>query len=400
MAYLVSQYPAASHTFILREILQLRRMGFDVRVASITNPDRPFERLTPGEQAEQSATFYVKNVGITGLLAASTRIFFSRPLAYLRTLIYAFRLASLDMRAMLFNFLYFAEAVVFVDWMRRQNLSHVHIHFSSTVGLLAKRLLPIRASVTIHGSDEFTEPTRFYLREKVETFDLLCAISQYGRSQLMRFSDQRHWNKLRVCRLGVDPAVFVPRPPRQAPSPAEILFVGRIVPVKGAHILLAALDRLVREGRAVVLRFAGDGPHQADLERDVTKRGLKDHVIFEGWQNPAGVFALYQHTDIFALASFAEGIPVVLMEAMAMEIPCVATWVTGIPELIRNDVDGLLVVPSSEEQLAAALARLLDDPQLRERLGKSARKRVLDDFDLNRNTAQLAQIFREFQAKQ
>jgi colanic acid/amylovoran biosynthesis glycosyltransferase len=123
-------------------------------------------------------------------------------------------------------------------------------------------------------------------------------------------------------------------------------------------------------------------------------------VIFEGWQNPAGVFALYQHTDIFALASFAEGIPVVLMEAMAMEIPCVATWVTGIPELIRNDVDGLLVVPSSEEQLAAALARLLDDPQLRERLGKSARKRVLDDFDLNRNTAQLAQIFREFQAKQ
>ena len=398
MAYLVSQYPAASHTFILREIMQLRRMGFDIRVASIRAADRTFGRLTADEQSEQSATFYVKSAGVAGMFGASMRIFFSRPFAYLRTLAYALRLASFDLRAMLFNFLYFAEAVIFVDWMRRQNLSHVHIHFSSTVGLLAKRLLPIRASVTIHGSDEFTEPTRFYLREKVEAFDLLCTISQYGRSQLMRFSDERHWSKFRVCRLGVDPAVFVPRPPRQAPSPAEILFVGRLVPVKGSHVLIAALDRLVREGRAVLLRFAGSGPSQADLERDVAKRGLKEHVIFEGWQNPDGVFALYQHTDIFALASFAEGIPVVLMEAMAMEIPCVATWVTGIPELIRNEVDGLLVVPSSEEQLAAALARLLDDPDLCIRLGKSARRHVLEDFDLNRNTARLAEIFREFQA--
>jgi len=395
----VSQYPAANHTFILREILQLRRMGLDIRVASIGTPDRPFERLTADEQKEQSATFYVKSAGVARVLAATLRMFFSRPLAYVSTLIYALRLASFDMRAALFNFLYFAEALIVADWMRRERLSHVHMHFTSTVGLLARRLLPMRTSVTMHGPDEFTEPSRFYLRQKIEAFDLLCTISEYGQSQLMRFSENTQWSKFRVCRLGVDPAVYVPRPPRENPSPAEILFVGRLAPVKGPHILIAALDLLVREGRPVQLRFAGDGPHRAELERDVGQRGLQRHVIFEGWQNADAVLALYQQADIFALPSFAEGIPVVLMEAMAMEISCVTTWITGIPELIRNEVDGLLVAPSNEKQLAAALARLLDDPELRVRLGKSARQRVLENFDLNRNTALLAAAFREFQSR-
>lgn len=392
----MSQYPAANHTFILREILQLRRMGIDIRVASIRAVDRPFDRLTADEQKEASATFYVKAAGIGGVLAASLRIFFSRPFSYLRTLAYAVQLGSPDLRAVLFNLLYFAEALVFADWTRRQHISHVHMHFTSTVGLLARRLSPMRTSVTIHGPDEFTEPASFYLREKIESFDLLCTISEYGRSQLMRFSEARHWSKFRVCRLGVDPAVYVPRPVRQNPARAEILFVGRLAPVKGAHILIAALQILVREGRAVRLRFAGGGPHRAELERDVAQRGLDRHVIFEGWQNADGVLALYQQADIFALPSFAEGIPVVLMEAMAMEIPCVTTWITGVPELIRNELDGLLVAPSSEKQLAAALARLLDDPELRVRLGTSARRRVVESFDLNRNTALLAAVFREF----
>jgi colanic acid/amylovoran biosynthesis glycosyltransferase len=393
----VSQYPAANHTFILREIMQLRRMGMDIRVASIRAPDRPFERLTADEQNEQSATFYVKAAGVTGLLAANLRVFFSRPISYLRTLGYALKLASLDMRSALFNLFYFAEALVLVDWMRRKRLAHIHMHFSSNVGLLARRLSPMRASVTIHGPDEFTEPASFYLREKIEAFDLLCTISEYGQSQLMRFSEHAQWRKFRVCRLGVDPALYAPRPFRENPSPAQILFVGRLAPVKGPHILIAALDFLVREGRAVHVKFAGDGPHRAELERDVAQRGLHEHVTFEGWQNADGVLALYQQADIFALPSFAEGIPVVLMEAMAMEIPCVTTCITGIPELIRNEVDGLLVTPSSDKQLAAAIGRLLDDPELRVRLGKSARQRVLQDFDLGRNTALLAAAFRELQ---
>jgi colanic acid/amylovoran biosynthesis glycosyltransferase len=180
----VSQYPAANHTFILREIMQLRRMGMEIRVASIRDPDRPFERLTADEQNEQSATFYVKAAGVTGLLLANLRVFFSRPISYLRTLAYALRLAFLDVRKSVFNLFYLAEALVLVDWMRRERLSHLHMHFSSNVGLLARCLLPMRTSVTIHGPDEFTEPASFYLREKIEAFDLLCSIGTLSMEQI------------------------------------------------------------------------------------------------------------------------------------------------------------------------------------------------------------------------
>ncbi len=396
LAYLVSQYPAASHTFILREILELRRLGFDIHVASIRSPDRPFDRLAPDEQQEQRAAFYVKPQGPVGIMAANLGMFLKRPVSYLSAVAYSLRLAGLNVRAVLFNLAYLAEAAVVVDWMRRQRLSHVHMHFTSTVGLLAARLAPLRTSATIHGSDEFMDPRGFYLAEKISAFDLLCTISEYGRSQLMRFSDQSQWAKFRVARLGVDPALYTPRPFRENPAPFEILFVGRLVPVKGLTILVDALDRLARQGRSVRLRIAGDGPERAALERRVTERGLNPQIIFEGWQNPEAVRALYRQADVFVLPSFAEGIPVVLMEAMAMEIPCVASRITGIPELIRDSTDGLLVTPSSEEELAQAMARLMDDPKLRMQLGKSARQQILDNYDLRRNIAQLGSIFREF----
>ncbi len=388
LAYLVSQYPAISHTFILREIRRLREVGFDVRVASIRAPDRPFEQLTREEQEEQRATFYIKPAGIAAALGANLRMLRLRPLAYLGALAYAARLG-------IRNLLYLAEAAVFTDWMRREGLSQVHMHFTTTVGLLARRLWPMRTSATIHGSDEFLDPLGFHLARKVEAFDLICAISEYGRSQLMRFSDARHWHKLRVARLGVDASVFAPRPFRYNPAPFEILAVGRLAPVKGLHVLIGAVERLVHQNRNVRLRIAGDGPERARLENEAARRGIAEHVMFEGWCNPDQLRALYSNADVFALASFAEGIPVVLMEAMAMEIPCVATWITGVPELIRHEIDGLLVPPASEEELARALARLMDDSDLRLRLGKSARQRVLESYDLSRNTALLADVLRE-----
>lgn len=395
IAYLVSQYPTVTHTFVLREIRELRRMGFDICVASIRAADRAFEQLNREEQEEQLATFYVKPGGYAKALDSHLRIVLSRPFSYLRGLAYALWLGRWHAGAALRNLLYFAEAVVLVDWMLREGLSHVHTHFSSTVVLLARRVLPMRTSATIHGSDEFSDPANYYLKEKIESLDLLRTISEYGRGQLTRLADPAHWSKVRVSRLGVDPEVYSPQPFRWNPAPIEILCVGRLVVRKGLYILIAALERLVRQGRAVRLRIAGDGPERLGLESDVAERGLERHVIFEGWQNAAGVGALYQQADIFALPSFAEGIPVVLMEAMAMEIACVATSITGIPELIRSEVDGLLVEPRNEEMLAAALARLLDQPELRLRLGKSARRRVVECYDLRRNTAEFAAMLCE-----
>jgi colanic acid/amylovoran biosynthesis glycosyltransferase len=394
IAYLVSQYPAVNHTFVLREIIELRRLGFDIPVASIRAADRSFDRLSAEEQQEQRATFYVKTLGVFGILGAHVATFFRQPFRYIGSVLHALRLAGWNAQSAFFNLAYLAEAAVIVDWMRRQKLSRLHMHFTSTVGLLAARLAPLRLSATIHGPAEFDDPAGFYLAEKIRAFRLLCTISEYGRSQLKKFSEPAEWTKFHVARLGVDPALYSARPFRENPSPFEILFVGRLAPVKGAHVLVAALDRLVKEGREMRLRFVGHGPERAALERSVTERGLDPHVIFEGWQNADRVRELYQQADIFALPSFAEGIPVVLMEAMAMEIPCVTTRVTGIPELIRDQVDGLLVTPANDEELAAAIARLMDDPELRQRIGGAARQRVVEEYDLGRNTARLAEIFR------
>jgi glycosyltransferase involved in cell wall biosynthesis len=169
--------------------------------------------------------------------------------------------------------------------------------------------------------------------------------------------------------------------------------VGRLVPAKGQHVLLAAVARLRASGRNLRLRLVGDGPDRASLQAAARRLSIEDAVIFEGAVNQDRIRDLYAKADVFALASFAEGIPVVLMEAMAMEIPCISTWITGIPELIRDSVDGLLVAPSDAEGLASAIARLMDDPELRARLGAAGRSRVIEKYDLRRNVARLADVF-------
>jgi glycosyltransferase involved in cell wall biosynthesis len=210
----------------------------------------------------------------------------------------------------------------------------------------------------------------------------------------MKLSAPKNWDKFEVCPLGVDPDRFQPISFREAPKPPEVICVGRLVPAKGQHILIKAMAVLRDAGVSVRLRLVGDGPDRASLEAQTRELALEDRIIFEGAVNMDRVKALYRDADIFALASFAEGIPIVLMEAMAMEIPCVTTRITGIPELIRSDIDGILVAPSDEQELAEAIRRLAEDPDLRRSLGQAGRKRVVDKYHLGRNTERLADIFR------
>jgi colanic acid/amylovoran biosynthesis glycosyltransferase len=213
---------------------------------------------------------------------------------------------------------------------------------------------------------------------------------------LMKISDTEHWAKIKLTPLGVDPDRFLPQPPAALSKVFEVICVGRLVPSKGQHVLLAAIHRLRSRGRIVNLRLVGDGPDRASLEQAARRLAIRQNVIFEGSVNQDEIRALFAQADVFALASFAEGIPVVLMEAMAMEIPCVTTWITGIPELIRDTVEGLLVAPSDEVALADALARLMDDGELRRRLGAAGRKRVMDRYNLRPNVGLLAEVFESY----
>jgi colanic acid/amylovoran biosynthesis glycosyltransferase len=373
---------------ILREIRELRKF-FEVRTVSVRAPDRPLEQLSEEERDEEARTFYVKPQGAAGALRAALATLFSHPAAFFRGLFYALRLGGPKYAG------YFAEALIVGDWMRAHNLKHLHVHYSSTVGLLVAKTFPIELSISFHGPDEFNDPAGFHLGPKIEACVFVRAISHYARSQLMKCCGFEHWAKIQAVYMGVDPDVFSPRPFREDAAPLEILCVGRLAPVKAQHILIAAVGELARGGRNALLHIVGGGPDRASLERDIEARGLSRHVILHGFAPQHKLDEMYRGADVFALASFAEGLPGVLMEAMAMEIPCVSTWITGVPELIRDGVDGLLVPPAGEQALAEALARLMDDAALRRRIGTAARLRILDKFDLRKNAAQLAAIFLE-----
>jgi colanic acid/amylovoran biosynthesis glycosyltransferase len=396
VAYLVSQYPTISHTFIMREVLRLRADGMEIWVASINAPDRENSRLTADERAEALSTYCVKGDGPGGALVAHLATIASRPVAYGRGLLAALSLAGTDVRRMAMHVLYFVEAVMIGRWMAGHGLSHLHVHFATpaaTVGLIAVRIFPVTMSMTVHGPDEFYDVPGYILREKVLGCRFVCCISQYARSQLMRITPIDAWDRLEVVPLGVDPAAFSPRPANDEPKLFEVLCVGRLVPAKGQAVLIEAAAALIAAGRALRVRLVGDGPDRPALEALVRARGLAGHVIFEGAVDQDGIRALYRQADAFALASFAEGVPVVLMEAMAMEIPVIATGITGIPELIRDGVDGLLVMPSDVAALAAAIARLMDEPLLRRGLGLAGRLRVIDRYNLAVNVGRLAAVF-------
>jgi colanic acid/amylovoran biosynthesis glycosyltransferase len=387
IAYLLSQYPAVNHVFMLREVRLLRHLGFEIHVASIRGPDRDVAVMTDAEREETRSTFYVKGAGPFRIIAAHLQTLLSRPVSYLRGL---FGAAGNGPSGLL----YFAEAVVTGHWMKSHGLSHLHTHYASTVGVMTARIFPVTFSVTFHGPVEFQNPGGSRLAEKVQASLFACAISQYGVGQLMYACNHTQWPKLELTLLGVDPSGFAPRPFRQSPSPFQILCVGRLAPVKGQHLLIGAIDSLVRAGRQIRLRFAGDGPDRQTLRQDVQNRGLAAHVLFEGNVNQDRLRELYRESDALVLSSFAEGLPVVLMEAMAMEIPCVAPWINGIPEIITHEVDGLMVPPGNPQALASAIGRLMDDAELRRALGQRSRLKILEKFDLHRNTEHLGDIFR------
>lgn len=395
IGYLISKYPAVSHTFILREIAAVRQRGIAVEVASI-NEAGGRQAMTQAEMDEAASTFYVKRAGAMGALKALAALGLRNPGKLFAGIGLAFKLGRMEPRRTLLCMFYLAEAAILAEWMRDRSLNHLHVHFATpaaTVALLLKEIAPITFSMMVHGPDEFYDVSSYYLAEKITAARFVVCISFFAQSQLMKLSSGSEWQKFDIARLGVDCSHFAPRPFRASPGVFEILCVGRLVAAKGQRILIEAAEQLARLGRSFQLRFVGDGPDRSELERLVGSKGLSAHVRFEGPVNQDRIREFYRQADLFALASFAEGIPVVLMEAMAMEIPCVSTAINGIPELIRDGVDGLLVAPSDADGLAAALARLMDEPALRESIGKAGRQRVLESYEISASADRLRDVF-------
>jgi glycosyltransferase involved in cell wall biosynthesis len=394
IAYLLSEYPHIRHAYLMREIRGLRDLGMELQVVAVRPDPRRPEQQTAAEREEQAHTHYVLGAGRWKLAWAHVRTLFTRPRGYLRGIASTLQYGRFHPVRTFYAWIYLTEALAAGWWIQDQQLSHVHTHYASTLAWLMARVFGLPVSMTIHGSGEFDDPEGFRLLEKVEIAQFVRAISFFGRSQIMRAVPYSEWGKIELCRLGVDPAEFGARPFRVDPHPFELLCVGGMARPRAFETLIQAVAVLARQKRNVVLRLVGDGLERPALEQLADSLGLADCIVFEGWQSQNQLPSFYERADAFVLSTFAEGIPVVLMEAMAMEIPCIATQVAGIPELVRDGIDGLLVAPSDEHGLAGAVTRLMDDPKLRLDLGRAARAHILKDYDLRRNLQALSAIFR------
>lgn len=395
LAYLVSQYPALSHTFIQREVSLLRKRGFQIAVSSINSSGFITQVGTAKDQEEQARTFYVKEQGALKGMGALLKCLFTSPLSFTRGCFWAVKLGGFNLRQLLYHTFYMVEAALIGQWMGREGLQHLHVHFAnpaSNVALLVSKMFPLTYSITVHGPDDFYDVTFGCLKEKIEEARFILAISHFTLSQLMRLVPPSCWDKMEVSYLGVDTKLYSPR--RPPPNlPLQFLTVSRLSPNKGHRILLSALHIFLEQGGSAHLHLVGDGPDRLALQELVEQLHIQGRVTFHGGLNQDQTMQRFEEADLFILPSFAEGLPVALMEAMAKEIPCIATAINGIPELIRNEKEGVLVMPASAEELADALKRLSQDRALCKEIGLAGRQRIERQFELGANTAHLAKIY-------
>lgn len=389
IAYLNSQYPAISHTFIEREVAALRANGWEVHTFSV-RPCPPEQVTSAAMRADLAGTRTL--LADKGVLARATADLARRhPGVLARAGALAARSGDATPKARLWQGFYLGEAVLLHSWMREAGLRHVHVHMANVSADVARLTTAIGElidgpgtwswSLTVHGFGEFQYVDQWDISAKIRQARGIAAISDFTRSQLMRLTTPDQWDKIVVVHQSVDPQRYAPpATPRQHDGPLRLVTVGRLVALKGIPTLFEAVAMLRDRGIATQVRIIGDGEDGPALRETLRRRGLEGIVEMVGAVGQDELPAHYHWADAYVMPSYIEGLPVVLMEAMATGLPAVATQISGVPELVVDSRTGLLVRPGRADLLADALERLAADPRERHRMGEAGRRAVLDDF--------------------
>jgi len=394
IAYLVNQYPAVSHSFIRREILALERRGYEVMRIALRGWDA--ELVDDADKLERTRTRYVLREGAPALLLALMRILLTRPFRLMAALRLAWRMGRRAERPLPVHLVYLAEACRIEPWLRAAGIQHLHVHFgtnSAEVAMLVHALGGPGWSFTIHGPEEFDKGHFIGLAEKIRNCAFVVAISTFGRSQTYRFVEHRHWHKVHVVHCGLEPSFF-DAPASYAPEAKRLVCVGRLCEQKGQLLLIEAAQRLALQGVEFELVLVGDGEMRADIEALIRRHKLQDKVRITGWLSNEQVRDEILAARALVLPSFAEGLPVVIMEAMALRRPVISTFVAGIPELVHSGVHGWLVPAGDVEALLHIMQACLDAPtETLTSMGEAARKRVVERHSVETEAAKLAKLF-------
>jgi glycosyltransferase involved in cell wall biosynthesis len=403
VAYVVGRYPAISHAWVMREIHAVERAGVEVEPISVHRSPES-QLLSEADRAEAARTFTLLPPRWPSLVRAHARALMTAPKAYVSTLLASLRMGPSGVRQRLWRLFYFAEAIMVWDHCRRRGVRHLHAHHlnqASDAAMLACRFANAQGgerwtwSFTVHGPTDFYNVAQSRVAEKSRDAELVVCISDFCRSQVMGQVETDVWPKLEMIYCGLDPEEFQPRP---RPADAEgfrVLCVSRIVPVKGLTLLVEAVAKLVAEGFDMRATLVGDGPGRAQLQELAERLGVAERIELPGSVGQDEIRDRYAESDVFCLPSFAEGVPAVLLEAMAMGRPCISTRIMGIPELVVDGETGILVTPGNFDELVEALRELAGDPERCERMGRAGRERVVEGFRVDQAGTALASLFSE-----
>jgi len=394
LAYFTSCYPRATDTFIRREAIGLRARGFEVFTYSVHQAGSGHD-VDPEVQAEKQATQYLLPVNYLSLLLDILALALTRPVRVLRTLWLALTTSRAGVKGHALQMAYLLEAILLSRRLKKDGIEHVHNHLgdsSGNVTLFTALILDIPFSISIHGPHIFFDAGDWALDVKARYAKFIACIGYYCRSQVMLNIDKAHWDKLKIVRCGIDPDAYRFRVPD--PEVNTLLFVGRLDVEKGIPILFASMDILQKQGYDLKLVVLGDGRDRQFLESMAEQMGLSGNVDFRGFVGQDVISDELSTSDVFVLPSFAEGIPVSLMEAMATGIPVIATNVGGVSELVVNHETGLIVPASDEVSLTNAIARYVDQPEFYQETAKKARVKVTEGFNIEKQVDELASLFR------
>jgi glycosyltransferase involved in cell wall biosynthesis len=400
IGYVAQVFPHLTMTFVYREVRALRAAGLPIKTFSVWKP--VLNELHDEAKDLVNDTFYVFPLDWPRFLWSHIWYLISRPGRYLGTLWFCLTREHKMFKNRVRTFYHFCQAVYMATEVERRNIKHLHVHFAlnaTTIALIISRLSNVTFSFTAHANDIFVNP--ILLPEKIKEAQFIIGISEYNKRFLHDVvPGQETLDKIHLVRYGVDVQHFAP--PERCPGNnlPTILAIARLVEKKGYPFLIKACKILVDQGYDFQCLIVGGGPQEGLLKEMIEANGLTKYISLVGIVFQEHLRDYFNQADMFVLPCIVagdqdrDGIPNTLIEAMAMEIPVVSTYVSGIPELIEDNKSGLLVSPQDEISLAKAIATLLEDKELRERMGKAGRTKVIEEFEIEKNTCRLSDIFR------
>lgn len=393
IAYILNTYPQPSHSFIRREITALETAGHEVFRFAMRGPDVAL--VDAQDKAEKARTHYVLAAGGGALSAAILRVLLRSPMRFGKALGHVWNAARRAEAGLFKHLIYLAEACYLRTQLDNSGVQHLHAHFGTNatmVAMLCHILDGPRYSFTTHGPEEFDSPRALSLGAKIHYSGFAVAISQFGRSQLCRWSDPADWKRIKVIHCGIEPAKF-PAPAPLPDGPRLLVSIGRFVEQKGQLALINAMALLRDSHPDLQLTLIGDGELRGVIKAEIARHGLQDRITLTGWLDEAQVTSELAAAHGLVMPSFAEGLPMVVMEAMAAARPVIATYIAGTPELVQPGQTGWLVPAGDVSALAEAMAALHDAPLAAlEEMGTKARTRVFARHDVSHEAAKLAEL--------